>query len=113
MPEKVIFINSVSQSIIADKVSQDDKFLVVERPALLNLEVLQNGQIRLKMFPLLFPEFLEDPNPTFPFNLSEITLPTAKPSAAVANQHDQVFSLHVPAPAQAEGAPAIGLFEEV
>lgn len=112
MAEKIIFVNTIGQSYIANKVKEEGGVLYVQRPAALNLEVLENGQIRLKMFPLIFPEFLKEDNAVYPFKLSDILIPQTGPSDAVAAQHDQVFAIHAPAPAP-QGPPAIKLFEEV
>lgn len=112
-----VFLDPIGRTIISSVVSETECSIIVENPALVNIQPNpQNGQLQLQMIPLFFKELL-DPNassPQFTYPKNRIVLMSEVEFATqFVNQYKQLTGqLLSPAPEVSSGAEVIQLFDE-
>jgi len=123
----VTFLDNVSRTIIGRKIKEDDNFLYIESPVVVNVVPQQDpnsSQVRmsLQLFPLFFREFLADKDTpiTWKYDKKTIALPDSEVvfDWRLQVQYDQLFASvpNQPGAAAPQNKPAspevIKLFED-
>ena len=124
MTKKIVFLDQIGRTILAELVDQTDSKLVTRNPAMINVNQLENGQLQVQIFPLFFAEFLSEKSrvsdTTWAFNKNAVTLSTdLEIEDRLSSQYDKVFESIATAAAQkntpaGDAAPndKIKLFDE-
>jgi hypothetical protein len=112
----IIFIDQIGRTILGDEVSRENGLLAVKNPCMINVNQLQNGQLQVQLFPLFFPEFLDESSRSsgtvFEFPLNSIAL--GKNISVDDRLKEQYTRICNPPPASPsnEEPPVIKLFDE-
>lgn len=96
MTKKIVFLDQIGRTILAELVSDTSDNLVTRNPAMINVNQLENGQLQVQIFPLFFAEFLSEKSrvsgTVWSFNKNAITLSTdIEIEDRLSTQYDKVF----------------------
>jgi hypothetical protein len=111
MEQKIIvFLDSIQRTIVATLVSSDTEYLVVTKPAILNVAPTQDKKLQVQLYPLMFREFIanRDVYPEWSYSKTNITTSTnldLEPNLLA--QYVEMFKPSKPN----EPAPTIKLFD--
>lgn len=113
----IVFLDSISRTIIGNKVSETEDSVTVENPALVHVIPNQTqNNLQLQILPVFFREFLADRNEStrWVFKKSNITLSEDMVFAAqFAAQYEQIFNGNAGAPPEPnKSADVVKLFDD-
>jgi hypothetical protein len=112
----IIFIDQIGRTILGEELSRENGLLSVKNPCMINVNQLQNGQLQVQLFPLFFPEFLDEASRTngtvFEFPLTSVALgKDVLVDARLKEQYTRICN-PPPTPAGSDEPPVIKLFDE-
>lgn len=96
--KKIVFIDNIGRTILAQEISRSETQLVVKDPAMIHVNQTQNGQLQVQLIPLFFREFLSASSQvtgtSWSYNLSQISLAVGdlEVEAKLNEQYDRVFT---------------------
>ena len=76
----IVFVDNVGRNIYGELVSQEEKYLWVKNPAIINIVPnASNGQLQVQVLPYFFGEFLknkEEPKTVWKFSAKSVVIAT-------------------------------------
>lgn len=116
---KVTFVDNIGRTVYGELVSKTETVLQVKNPAVINVQVAQNGSLSVSLLPLFLGELISPETrkngTVWDFNLSSITLGDVVVDSRLDQQYANVFNtLNVQAPTTPPvgDTPVIKLFDE-
>jgi hypothetical protein len=90
----IVYLDTLQRLIVAEQITTTDSTITVKNPIVLHVQS-NNGQVNIQFFPVVFKEFLADPDEatTWIVNKSSITLcEKTLLNARLVAQYNHIFS---------------------
>ena len=93
----IVFVDNVGRNIYGELVSQEEKYLWVKNPAIINIVPnASNGQLQVQVLPYFFGEFLknkEEPKTVWKFSAKSVVVATELDlDEKLLSQYERMFS---------------------
>lgn len=105
----IVFLDNIQRTIVATLVEENDKYVTVTKPAILNVVPTQEKKLQVQLYPVMFREFLtnRDVFPQWTYSKSAITTTSdLELEANLVLQYNEMFKVEKSGP-----APTIKLFD--